>query len=82
MTHGGNGQLTMKVLGIIFGVLILIGGWVWGSLNYAAVHRIDTVEQKVEKHDTRLNNHDTSLAVIETQLKEINKKLDKLLDQH
>ena len=82
MTHGGNSQLTMKVLGIIFGVLMLVGGWVWGSLNYAAVHRIDAVEQKVEKHGIRLSNHDTSLAVIETQLEEINKKLDKLLDRN
>jgi F0F1-type ATP synthase membrane subunit b/b' len=81
MIHSGNNQLTMKVLGIIFAVLILIGGWVWGSLNYAAVHRIDTVELKVDKHETRLGEHDTSLAVIETQLKEINKKLDKLLGQ-
>jgi phage shock protein A len=72
----------MKVIGIICGVLMLLGGWVWGSLNYAAVHRIDTVEQKVEKHETRLGAHDTSLAVIETQLEEINKKLDKLLNRN
>jgi hypothetical protein len=82
MTHNGNGQLTMKILGIVFGILMLIGGWVWGSLNYAAVHRIDVVEAKLEKHDTRINANERALAVIETQLKEINKKLDKLLDQH
>ena len=82
MTHNGNNHLAVKVLGIIFGILVMIGGWVYGGLQSAAVHRIEVVETKIEKHETRINTNERGLAVIEVQLKEINKKLDTLLSQH
>jgi len=72
----------VKVLGIIFGILVTIGGWVYGGLQAAAVHRIEVVETKIEKYEERINTNERGLDVIEVQLREINKKLDTLLSQH
>ncbi len=77
-----NGKTAIQVMGVILGALITISGWIYATTKTDAARRVQTVEQKLEKHETRLSTNERSLAVIEVQLKEINKKLDTLLGQY
>lgn len=76
-----NGKTTIQITGVILAALITISGWVYATTKTDAARRVEMVEQKLEKYEERLNINERGLAVIEVQLKEINKKLDKLLDR-
>jgi len=76
-----NGRTAIQIMSIALAVLIAISGWIYATTKTDAARRVQATEQKLEKHETRLNINERGLAVIEVQLGEINKKLDKLLDQ-
>ena len=76
-----NGKTAIQITSIALAVLIAISGWIYATTKTDAARRVQSVEQKLEKQETRLNMNERGLAVIESQLGEINKKLDTLLNQ-
>jgi len=76
-----NGRTAIQITSIALAVLIAISGWIYATTKTDAARRVQSVEQKLEKHETRLNMNERGQAVIESQLGEINKKLDTLLNQ-
>ena len=76
-----NGRTAIQITSIALAVLIAISGWIYATTKTDAARRVQSVEQKLEKQETRLNMNERGLAVIESQLGEINKKLDTLLNQ-
>ena len=76
-----NGRAAAQIIGVVLVALITISGWVYATTKADAARRVGAVELRADKHEERLNINEQGLAVIEVQLKEINKKLDKLLDQ-
>jgi len=76
-----NGKTAIQITSIALAVLIAISGWIYATTKTDAARRVQSVEQKLEKHETRLNMNERGQAVIESQLGEINKKLDTLLNQ-
>jgi len=76
-----NGKITAQVISIVLVALIAISGWVYATTKVDAARRVEAVELRVDGHGVRLDTSERNQAVIEVQLKEINKKLDRLLDQ-
>ena len=76
-----NGRVTVQIISIFLVALVAISGWVYATTKVDAARRVEAVELRVDKHGIRLDTSERNQAVIEVQLKEINKKLDRLLDQ-
>ena len=77
----GNGTMALRIVGIVAAAILSISGWVFGSMQIAQVKRVDGVIVKVEKHTDEIHVLDRNQFVIVEQLKEINKKLDTLIDK-
>ena len=77
----GNGTMALRIVGIVAAAILSISGWVFGSMQIAQVRRVDEVIVKIEKHTDKIHILDGNQLVITEQLKEINKKLDTLIDK-
>ena len=73
---------TLKILGVIAGILMLIGGWVYAGIMSGYTRRIETLEVKADDNRNDINDLLIWRAHEEEWFKSINEKLDKLNKVH
>ena len=73
---------TLKVLGIVMGLIVLVAGWVYAGIMSGYTHRINTIEVNDKTQDMDIINLKILQARQDEQNKTIIEKLDKLIEKH